>query len=128
LAEEVGRSLGTVAALATLRRTSFGPFSIVSAHPLEALLALAPEEPLPVVDVRAALRPAREIPVGRELAWAIAAGQQAALRQLDGPMPGEQIAAVIAPGGEVLAVLGAAPGGWALERVLMPEASQLYRA
>jgi tRNA pseudouridine55 synthase len=128
LAEEVGRGLGTVATLASLRRTLFGPFSAVDSHPLADLLALAPGGPLPVLDVRAALRPAREIAVGPDLAYAIAAGQRAALGHLAPPVPGDRYAAVIAPSGGVLAVLAAGPGGWRIERVLMPEACELYRA
>src|SRR5262249_54151979 len=80
LAEDVGRRLGTLAVLASLRRTAFGAFSVADAHPLDALLALAREGGAPVLDVRTALRPAREIAVGPELARAIAVGQRAALR------------------------------------------------
>jgi len=127
LAEDVGRALGTVATLASLRRTAFGGLSVADAHPLDDLLALPEGAPLPVVGVRAALRPAREIAVERDLAFAIASGQRAALCRLPAPGPADEIAAVIAPGGAVLAVVAAEGPGWALRRVLMPEATQLYR-
>jgi tRNA pseudouridine55 synthase len=127
LAEEVGRALGTLATLASLRRTAFGAFSIADAHGLDDLLARPPGEELPVIDVRTALQPLRELQVGADLARAIACGQRAALARLETPLAGESHAAVIAPSGVVLAVVGADPGGWVLKRVLMPEASQLYR-
>jgi tRNA pseudouridine55 synthase len=127
LAEDVGRALGTVAALASLRRTAFGAFSVDRAHPLDALLALPEGAPLPVLGIREALRPLRELAVDRPLAHAIANGQVAALQRLAPPRPEEGLAAVIAPGGEVLAVVAAAGSSWTLKRVVQPGASQLYR-
>lgn len=126
MAEEVGRALGTLAALAELRRTRFGAFSIQDAHPLEVILAREPGE-LPVITNRAALRSAREIEVDGHLAFAIAAGQRAALGRLDPPRGGDRLAALVAPNGGLLAVLEAEGGAWRLRRVLMSEACQLYR-
>lgn len=125
LAEEIGRALGTAATLESLRRTEFGAFRIDQARPLAELLA--PGAELPLIEPRAALRGAREIPVPPRLAFAIAAGQRGALTELEAPGPGERLAVVLAPDGGVLAVLSARGGGWRLRRVLMPEATRLYR-
>lgn len=127
LAEEVARRLGTVGCLASLRRTGFGEFSIADAHSLDALLGLPDGAELPVIDVRTALRSARELPVDRELAFAIASGQQSALARIEPPARADRIGAVIDPGGRLLAVLTAEAGGWALRRVVLPDAGQLYR-
>jgi tRNA pseudouridine55 synthase len=126
LAEDIGRALGTVAALASLRRTGFGSFAIAQAVPLDDLLALPPGGPLPVLGVREALRPLREIAVGREIAHALGNGRQAALGRLPGPDPAETLAAVIGPDGELLAVVEKEAGAWALKRVLAPKSGQLY--
>ncbi len=127
LAADIGRELGTEAALATLRRTAFGAFRIEEARPLDALLEVDGADALPMLDPRSALRGVREIPLGAELAYAIAVGQQAAIRSLEPPRADERLAALVAPGGHLLAVIESSGGCWALRRVLMPEASQLYR-
>lgn len=126
LAEEVGRSLGTVAALASLRRTEFGPFGLNAAAPLADLLAEgAVPEPIGVL---AALREVRRLPVDRPTAFAIAAGQRIGVDRLAPPDAGEDLAAVLAPDGGLLAVVGREGRSWRLLRVLMPEAVQLYRS
>jgi hypothetical protein len=61
------------------------------------------------------------------LAWAIAAGQRAALRALEPPRAGDRYVSAIAPNGALLAVLERGDDGWLLRRVIMPEASELYR-
>src|SRR5262249_4997239 len=122
IADELGRALGTVAALASLRRTEFGSFGIAEAHRLETVLG-TPAEELPVVPSRTALaRILPEIDVEPRLAWAIAAGQRAALRELPRPGPQAGFASLIAPNGALLAVLEATSGEWQIRRVLMPEA------
>jgi tRNA pseudouridine55 synthase len=125
LAEDVGRALGTVATLASLRRTRFGPFGIEAATPLTDLEA--PESELPLIGVLLALRDVRHLAVDEPTAFAIAAGQRGGLRRLSPPVAGETFGAVVAPDGNLLAVVAHEGGSWRLRRVLMPEAVQLYR-
>jgi tRNA U55 pseudouridine synthase TruB len=127
LAEDVARALGTVGTLATLRRTRFGEFDVAEAHPLAAVVARQPGD-LPVLDSLSALRSARRIPVAPAQACAIASGQRGALARIEPPAEDDGIATLLAPNGALLAVVEAAGGQWTLRRVLMPEASQLYRS
>lgn len=126
LASDVARALGTCAALASLRRTEFGAFSVAEASPLQAILDRAPGD-LPVLVPRAALRGSQEIPVDEKTAFGIAAGQRYVLDRLEPPRAAPGLGAVIAPNGGLLAVLEAHQGQWQLRRVVMPEASELYR-
>ncbi|MBM4268189.1 MAG: tRNA pseudouridine(55) synthase TruB [Deltaproteobacteria bacterium] len=126
LAAEIGEACGTVAALEELRRTEFGSFTIGECVALDDVLE-APAGELPVLPPRAALRDLREIDVDGRTAFRIAAGQKGALEELPPPGADEQLAAVIAPGDRLLAVLGAEDGAWRLRRVVLPEASELYR-
>lgn len=127
LAEDVARALGTVGTLASLRRTEFGDFALEEALPLADVLA-RPAGDLPVVAPLDALRSARRVPVAAAAAFAIATGQRGALETIAPPADAERLAALLAPNGGLLAVLEAEQGRWALRRVLMPEASQLYRS
>lgn len=127
LAEDVARALGTVGALATLRRTEFGDFRVEEALPLAAILARPPGD-LPVVPPLEALRGVRRLPVDAARAFAVASGQRAALCGIAPPGEGERLAALVAPDGRLLAVLEAEAGRWVLRRVVLPEAAQLYRS
>lgn len=126
LAADLGRALGTVASLATLRRTEFGAFRLEEATSLDALVEREPGD-LPVVAPREALRGSREISVDERTAFGIAAGQRYVLDRLAPPGDTPALGAVIAPNGGLLAVLEAEEGQWRLRRVTMPEASELYR-
>lgn len=127
LAEDVARALGTLGTLASLRRTEFGEFRVEEAESLDRILERAPGD-LPAVAPLEALRSARRVPVAPAEAFAIASGQRGALAGIDPPANSERLAALLAPNGGLLAVLEAERGRWALRRVLMPEASQLYRS
>lgn len=127
LAEDVARALGTVGTLASLRRTGFGGFDVAEAHPLAELVARPPGD-LPLLDPLSALRGVRRIPVAAAQACAIASGQRGALARIEPPGAGDGLATLLAPNGALLAVVEADGGRWALRRVLMPEASQLYRS
>jgi len=127
LADELGRALGTVATLAALKRTEFGEFRLAEAASLDDLLA-CDSAALPVLAPRRALRGFREIEVEPRLAWAIAAGQRDALQVLDPPREEDRFACAIAPNGELLAIVERIAYGWELRRVLMPEATELYRS
>lgn len=126
LAADLGKALGTAAALATLRRTEFGCFRIDEAESLDSLVEREPGD-LPVLAPREALRGSREIPVDERTAFGIAAGQKYVLDRIERPAEKEALGAVIAPNGGLLAVLQAVEGAWRLRRVVMPEASELYR-
>lgn len=125
LAEDVGRALGTLGTLESLRRTEFGSFGIADAVPLDRLLR--PGADLPVIDLLAALDGARRLDVDGPTAFAIAAGQRDSLRRLSPPAAEERLGAVVAPDGGLLAVVAREGEAWRLSRVLMPEAVQLYR-
>ena len=125
LAEEIAARLGTLGCLESLRRTSFGSFSVEDARPLAALLEV---EALPLIEPRVALRPIREIEIDRGLAFSVAAGQRDAMGRVDPPRPGDHLGALIAPGGRLLAVVEVDAESWTLRRVLDPEATRLYRA
>ena len=127
LAEDVARALGTVGTLASLRRTRFGAFDIAEAHPLADVLA-RPTGDLPLISALDALRSARRIPVQPAQAYAVATGQRAALAGISPPGEADRLATLLAPNGGLLAVVEAEHGRWSLRRVLMPEASQLYRS
>jgi tRNA pseudouridine55 synthase len=125
LAEEVGRGLGTLATLASLRRTEFGPFRVEAAVPLERLLE--PGAELAPIGVLPALSEARHLVVDDATAFAIAAGQPGGIRRLEPPARDEKLGAVLAPDGRLLAVVAREGSAWRLCRVLLPEAVQLYR-
>jgi tRNA pseudouridine55 synthase len=127
LAEDVARALGTVGTLASLRRTGFGAFDVAEAHPLADVVA-RPAGDLPVLDSLSALRSVRRIPVASAQACAIASGQRDALARIEPPAQDDGLATLLAPNGALLAVVEACDGHWTLRRVLMPEASQLYRS
>jgi len=126
LAEDIARALGTVGSLASLRRTEFGDFTLAEATTLAEIVSRAPGDlgPIPPHD---ALRSARRVAVAPAQAFAIASGQRAGLADIAPPAASERLAALLAPNGGLLAVLEAERGSWALRRVVMPEASQLYR-
>ena len=60
-------------------------------------------------------------------AFGIAAGQPAAVAGLAGPCAPDGLRRVIAPNGELLAVVEAQGGAWQLRRVVMADAADLYR-
>lgn len=126
LAADLGKALGTVASLASLRRTEFGDFRIDEATSLDHLVDREPGD-LPVLPPRDALRGSHEISVDERTAFGIAAGQKYVLDRIERPDAEEALGAVIAPNGRLLAVLEAEKGAWRLRRVVMPEASELYR-
>jgi len=127
LAADVGRALGTSACLASLRRTEFGGFRLEEAIALEELLDRSPGD-LPVLAPRSALRGAQELLVDARAAFGLAAGQRQVLERLPRPAGSGALGAAIAPNGRLLAVLQPEGEGWKLRRVVMPEASELYRA
>jgi len=110
--------------LASLRRTEFGDFTVAEATPLAEIVARAPA--IWTDPAHDALRSARRVPVAP--AQGLRHRQRAARRLADiaPPAASERLAACSHPR-RPLAVLEAESGAWALRRVVMPEASQLYR-
>jgi tRNA pseudouridine55 synthase len=126
LAEDIARELGTVGSLESLCRTEFGDFTLAEATPLADIVARPPGD-LGAIPPHDALRSARRVALAPAQAFAIASGQRAGLAHIAPPDASERLAALLAPNGGLLAVLEAEEGAWALRRVVMPEASQLYR-
>jgi tRNA pseudouridine55 synthase len=116
LAADIGRALGTVAHLSSLRRTAVGSFRVDEAMTPERLFE--PDDPLPLVPVREALagRTAFEMPP--ESVARLRQGQQGALRDLP-PARGAEAALVVAAGGGVVGIIEPSTGGiWRLVRLL----------
>jgi tRNA pseudouridine55 synthase len=98
LARDLGRALGVGGHVTALRRTRSGPFALAEARPLAEVLdglaaasaGAAASAPLPIVDLAAALRHlpqcatdetvARDVRVGRRVAWDAATGRSQAPR------------------------------------------------
>ena len=115
LAADVGRALGTVAHLETLRRTAVGDFRVEQALSPEALAAL-PE--LPLIPVREALSGLRAFGLAPEGLASLRRGQQGVLRDLPPPRS-EEAAVILDEGGHVTALLDSGPAGWRLARLLL---------
>ena len=114
LAAEIAAALGTVGHLLTLRRETFGPFSISEAVTLESI---QPGGALPIVSLCRALGSLRELPVDPVLEGRIRLGQQWSLASLPAPQSADEIAKVVAPSGNLVALIGAGEGGWKILRV-----------
>ena len=82
LAAEVGMALNTLAHLTSLRRTTFGAFTIDQASPLSQVRSLQPGQPLPLLSSAQATRSYRTFVVSAPEAALIRHGQQAFLRTL----------------------------------------------
>jgi len=121
LAADLAAALGTVAHLEALRRTRVGAFRLEDATTLAALLAQAPDAPLPLLPVRTALAgyAAFEAPSPDELAR-LRRGQQDPLERLPAPRAEGETALLLDGAGNVAAVIEAAGQRltWRLVRLL----------
>jgi tRNA pseudouridine55 synthase len=101
LAADLGRALGTLAHLASLRRTAVGAFVEADARPLDELQALAESGRLGevVIEPAAALAPLGVRPVSAREAIALASGQTLSPTGRDGPV------AAVGPDGHLVAVI-----------------------
>jgi len=114
LAADLGRALGTVAHLEELRRTAVGAFQVRDARSPDALGAM-PE--LPLVSIREALAGLRSFTLEPAALVLLRRGQQAPLRRLPTPRPGE--AALLLDGaGLAAALVDVGPEGWRVARML----------
>jgi tRNA pseudouridine55 synthase len=101
LAADLGRALGTLAHLASLRRTAVGAFDEAAARPLGELRAMAETGRLgeAVIDPVIAVAPLGERPVSASEAVALASGQTLSPTGRDGPV------AAVGPDGQLVAVI-----------------------
>ncbi len=113
LARDLAAALGTVGHLSALRRTRFGTFDLSAATPLEDLV----ERPVPI-SPRAALVDLREIESDADLVRRIRLGQQYALAKLPAPRGSDEVAKIIGPSGELVAIVAASGASWKILRVL----------
>jgi len=118
LAADLGRALGTVAHLETLRRTEVGPFKIEQARTPEALKNAAAGE-WALIPIARALEGLRRVQLGGPGIAALRHGRQDVLRELPPGDDGEA-ALVLDEGGEVAAIVEMTPSppGWRLVRLI----------
>ena len=115
LAADLGRALGTVGHLERLRRTRVGGFDVDAAHTPDALAEMSV---LPQIPVREALTALRVFTLDTEALVQLRRGQQAPLRRLAAPTPGEA-ALVVDERGTAAALVEAGPDGWRVARMLV---------
>ncbi|MBM4255783.1 MAG: tRNA pseudouridine(55) synthase TruB [Deltaproteobacteria bacterium] len=115
-AVDLGTALGCGAHLATLRRTEFGPFSVEHAVLLSLLATRREQQTLPLLSVEQALRHYRAISISVRVATMLRQGKQAALGELDQSATPGEIAQLLNPQGELVAMVQF-HGEWKLLRV-----------
>ena len=116
LAADIGRALGTVAHLSSLRRTAVGSFRVDEA--ITPARLSEPDDPLPLVPVREALAGRMAFQLPPESVARLRQGQQGALRDLP-PARGAEAALVVVAGGGVVGIIEPSTGGvWRLVRLL----------
>lgn len=121
LASDLGKALGCGAHLKSLRRLACGHLTIDEALSLEELQQCASTGESPLIPLAMALSHLR--PIVWEHRWAVRLrlGQQEVLRQIGRPAHKDELARIVDPGGDLVALIGwsdAEPGaGWRLLRV-----------
>jgi tRNA pseudouridine55 synthase len=120
LAADLAAAFGTVAHLEVLRRTRVGEFRVEAATTLATLLAEAPEAPLPLVPVRAALAGYVAFEAPSDGLARLRRGQQDPLERLPAPRTVGETALLLDARGNVAAVIEAAGQrpAWRLVRLL----------
>ncbi|MEB2285490.1 MAG: tRNA pseudouridine(55) synthase TruB [Polyangiaceae bacterium UTPRO1] len=126
LAQDLGRALGTVAHLASLRRTACGPFEVRDAVTLADLERRAAEGRLPLVTPAAALGALPAVEIDSRTIAAIRRGQQWALEALGAPREAGEAVRLASARGELVAVATATADGsrWQLARVMTERADR----
>ena len=114
LAADLGRALGTVAHLEHLRRTRVGGFDVEAAHVPDVLAEMSA---LPLIPVREALAALRVFTLHPDALVQLRRGQQAPLRGLEAPIPGEA-ALIVDDQGIAAALVEAGTDGWRVARML----------
>jgi tRNA pseudouridine55 synthase len=125
LAQDLGRTLGTCAHLASLRRTVCGAFAVNAAVRLDDLEAAVAQDRLPLLSPSAALGELRAVTVDERTSLSIRHGQQWALERLGPPHALNENVRVADHAGDLIAVVTATTGGtWQLARVFAADAPQ----
>jgi len=113
LAADIGIACGSAAHLSALRRTRFGDFRLTEAVSPDLL----ERDSLPLLSIRRALGHLPAVQLDHSAAVAVRHGQAKILTAL--PLAaGASQAALLGPGGEVLAVAVCSQGRWRFGRVL----------
>jgi len=117
LAADLGRALGTVAHLESLRRTQVGPFHVDAASTLERLQC--GDEALPLVGIADALATLRRFTLDPAALATLRHGQQSPLRTLPRGPAGE-VSLVLDAEGAVAGIVEMDPTGaeWRIVRLL----------
>jgi len=122
LAADIGQALGSAAHLESLRRTQVGAFRVEDAWTPAALLALPPDDPLPVLGLREALGGLRAFALPGDAVARLRCGQQGPLESLPAPQRAGEAALACDRSGAVIGLLEASPAArWRLARLLTAE-------
>lgn len=116
LAEDIGRELGTVAHLESLRRVAFGPFRL--GHGAVDADLWDPASDTGLVTVRDALGHLAAVTLSEQAALAVRRGQPWVLRENQPDDPSVRLALFLTSTGAPLAVVERSDKGWRFARVL----------
>ena len=118
LAADIGAALGCGAHLATLRRTAFGLFTVSEAVPFLILRDRRERETLPLLSPSQALRHYRAVALSAEMTARLRHGQQEVLLTIAELGCERETVKLLAPNGELVALVEQRQGRWQLVRVL----------
>ncbi|MGH7899801.1 MAG: tRNA pseudouridine(55) synthase TruB [Candidatus Binatia bacterium] len=121
LARDVAIALGTVGHVSMLRRTAFGMFRLSEAVPLDQVSAGGSG----LMSLREALGRLRELSATERLVADIRAGRQAGLASLPVAEFAGEVAKLVGPEGEIVAMVGASGSAWKLLRVFARHADEI---
>jgi tRNA pseudouridine55 synthase len=116
LAQEIAAALGTVGHLEALRRTRFGPFTLAEAVTLDAVERGDRVTPL---GLRESLHGVREIQLDVSAAARARRGDVLLLGRMPAGRP-DELAKLVGPHGDLVAILVMGPTAWRFARVFAP--------
>jgi tRNA pseudouridine55 synthase len=117
LARDIGCRIGCGGSLNQLERTGFGRFELAEAVSLEDVERGAEVIDSAIIPLTETLAQLRQLTPGDSVSTGLRAGQQRWLLDLEPPRDSESLASVIDDSGRLVAVVRAAGGHWALDRV-----------
>ncbi len=117
LAADIGVALNSLAHLTSLRRTTFGAFTIDQAVPLSQVQSPQPGQPLPLLSLVQATRSYRTFVVSAPEAALIRHGQQAIVQTLPAAQATGETARILSAERELIAIVVVEEGMWKLARV-----------
>ncbi len=117
LAVDIGMALNSLAHLTSLRRTTFGAFTIDQAIPLSQVQHPQPGQPLPLLSLAPATQAYRTFLVSASEAALIRHGQQAVLQRLPVAPASGETARILNAEQELIAIVTAGQGAWKIARV-----------